>query len=881
MASSISYRRNRDYTKSFKWTYELDKELYQCYIKAKSDPRIGYMNRLKQYWDEKHPELNTFSSKNLRDHVSSIIKRKVIMETDFNIEHQDNITESNNVIHNIVNSVDNIGEETIETSNSSTNVSPEIATIKSNIRETLLATFEDTLQYDLEDRKINTKLNKKLDQNVITAVNELSNEILHSINEPSYRDINCLIYASAITCKTFIGDIQPTPMSIKNNPKFPNWINNIEQSIARIRKELSQINVLIKCKTENAYTRHQKALLQKYSKKLGNTKLRTLTYKTTVLKQELKSKSEKVKYQKKQMERKRINATFNKNPKKIYRSFKEKGVTIKTPPAKDEIETFWKGIWNSPSEFKGDNTPWMKVLNREYCKNIINNEYNITLELVKKAINKMQPNKAPGRDLITACWYKKLTFYRPLLTKLFTESFKGELELPCWLTTASTVLQPKNDQTHIAKNYRPIALLNIMYKIYTSCLNTFLNDHLMNNNIITPEQAGGKQGVWGTTEQLLINKTIVNDAKQKRRKLIKLWLDYKKAFDSIPHTWLIKALHLAKLPIQLINAIETLTQCWYTRVTLNSESETLTTNIIKFLKGIFQGDSLSVSLFVICLNPLSFLLKRVKGYALGQGRSIHHTQNFFVDNLKLYAQTTNSIKKQLDIITTFSKDIGMTFGEDKCAFMEIHKGNMVNNLEPLVINNLTIKPIQHGDSYRYLGIDENISYSGPLNKEKICKEYLYRIRKIWLSELTDFNKMIAHNSFAIPIFTTTVGILDWTINEINEVDVKTRKVLTMTGSFHPNSDIDKLYISRKSGGRGLKSMKILFESRILALRQHLRQSRERSDILTCMYESEETNIVRLGNELLQSHEIQDDHDETAKAVSKKYIINKQKQLINN
>ena len=162
----------------------------------------------------------------------------------------------------------------------------------------------------------------------------------------------------------------------------------------------------------------------------------------------------------------------------------------------------------------------MNVLNREYCENIIKKEYNTTLELVKIAINKMQPNKALGRDLINLCWYKKLTFYRSLLTNLFTQSFKGELELPCWLTTASTVLQPKNNQTHIAKNYRPIALLNIMYKIYTSCLNTFLNDHLMNNNIITPEQAGGKKGVWGTTEQLLINKTIVNDAKQKRRNLI-------------------------------------------------------------------------------------------------------------------------------------------------------------------------------------------------------------------------------------------------------------------------------------------------------------------------------------------------------------------------
>ena len=48
-------------------------------------------------------------------------------------------------------------------------------------------------------------------------------------------------------------------------------------------------------------------------------------------------------------------------------------------------------------------------------------------------------------------------------------------------------------------------------------------------------------------------------------------------------------------------------------------------------------------------------------------------------------------------------------------------------------------------------------------------------------------------------------------------------------------------------------------------------------MLTCVYESEEINIVRLGDELLQSHEIQDNHDETAKAISKKYIINKQKQ----
>ena len=47
-------------------------------------------------------------------------------------------------------------------------------------------------------------------------------------------------------------------MSTKNHPKFPNWVNNIKQSIARIRKELSQINALIKCKAENTNTRIKK-----------------------------------------------------------------------------------------------------------------------------------------------------------------------------------------------------------------------------------------------------------------------------------------------------------------------------------------------------------------------------------------------------------------------------------------------------------------------------------------------------------------------------------------------------------------------------------------------------------------------------------------------
>ena len=72
----FSYRRNRDYSKQFEWTYELSEDLHRCYNKTRKDPRIGCMNRLKLYWDEIHPELSNFTSKNLRDQLSRVEKPK-------------------------------------------------------------------------------------------------------------------------------------------------------------------------------------------------------------------------------------------------------------------------------------------------------------------------------------------------------------------------------------------------------------------------------------------------------------------------------------------------------------------------------------------------------------------------------------------------------------------------------------------------------------------------------------------------------------------------------------------------------------------------------------------------------------------------------------
>ena len=165
----------------------------------------------------------------------------------------------------------------------------------------------------------------------------------------------------------------------------------------------------------------------------------------------------------------------------------------------------------------------------------------------------------------------------------------------------------------------------------------------LKSKLLERKEFAGKKG---TVEQLLTNKSIMKEARSMRRNLVTVWLDYRKAFDSIPHDWLLEALRLAKIPQHLITAVKNLTEFWYTILNLNGTSKTIVSDLIKILTDIYQGDSLSVILFVRALNPLSHLLRSQNGYAYGRDCKQQHAHNFFVDDLKLYGTNMSIISKK-------------------------------------------------------------------------------------------------------------------------------------------------------------------------------------------------------------------------------------------
>ena len=92
------------------------------------------------------------------------------------------------------------------------------------------------------------------------------------------------------------------------------------------------------------------------------------------------------------------------------------------------------------------------------------------------------------------------------------------------------------------------------------------------------------------------------------------------------------------------------------------------------------------------------------------------------------------------------------------AFQIIERGKRKNHDNTLRINGLSIKEVEEGDTYRYLGIEEAIGIADTLNKEKVLKEFKRRTKTIWTSELNAKNKIIAHDTFAVSMVTPTIGM---------------------------------------------------------------------------------------------------------------------------
>ena len=116
-------------------------------------------------------------------------------------------------------------------------------------------------------------------------------------------------------------------------------------------------------------------------------------------------------------------------------------------------------------------------------------------------------------------------------------------------------------------------------------------------------------------------------------------------------------------------------------------------------------------------------------------------------------------------------------------------------------NQVKIKALAENKTYKYLGILEADTIKQVEMKEKIQKEYLRRTRKLLKTKLNSRNLIKGINTWAVPLVIYSGHFLKWTRDELKQMDQRTRKLMTMHKALYPRDNVDRLYVSRKEGGR--------------------------------------------------------------------------------
>ena len=112
-----------------------------------------------------------------------------------------------------------------------------------------------------------------------------------------------------------------------------------------------------------------------------------------------------------------------------------------------------------------------------------------------------------------------------------------------WMEKGRTVLmQIDKEKGKAASNYRPITCLPLVWKLLTGIIAEEVYGFLDTNLLLREEQKVCRRKSRRTNNLLFIDQMIIKEVKIRKRNLSMAWIDYNKAYDMVPHSWIIDCL---------------------------------------------------------------------------------------------------------------------------------------------------------------------------------------------------------------------------------------------------------------------------------------------------------------------------------------------------
>ena len=298
---------------------------------------------------------------------------------------------------------------------------------------------------------------------------------------------------------------------------------------------------------------------------------------------------------------------------------------------------------------------------------------------MEKALKSLKINKSPGPDGLHPRILSELSHE---LSKPFTLLFHKTMttgKLPAkWKIAEVRPIFKKGSKTSPG-NYRPVSLTSIVCKVFEGFVRDVLYKHLESNHLLAEEQYGFCSRRSCTTQLL----NTINDwflHLDEKTPVDAVYLDFRKAFDTVPHERLLNKLYGYGIRGDVLNWVRDFLSDRSQYVSIHGECS----SDIPVTSGVPQGSVLGPTLFIYFINDLP--------------QVVSTSIKIFADDTKAYIplnSVSDSIKLQetIDCLVEWSDKWLLKFNNSKCKVLHLGKNNPCYNYtihEDSVVNNLEV-----------------------------------------------------------------------------------------------------------------------------------------------------------------------------------------------
>ena len=368
---------------------------------------------------------------------------------------------------------------------------------------------------------------------------------------------------------------------------------------------------------------------------------------------------------------------------------------------------------------------------------------------VEGILRNLKNNKSGGEDKIVneQLKYGQGTGLVKWLVLLFNKILQTQKIPTDWKTSNIILLHKKGDK-HVVDNYRPISLSSSLSKIFSKILEKRIKGGLMSQQPV--EQAGFRAG-FSTTDHLFTLNQVIEKAEEYQIDLHLAFVDFRKAFDSINHEFMLQALKNQGVPHIYIKIIEEMYTDLKARIITDVKGE-----LFGIKKGVKQGDPLSPIIFCAALEEIFKKLNwenkgtRINGTYLSNLR--------FADDVVIIAKNSKELGEMIGELKEESQKGGLLMNVSKTKIMSKNpdsgsKGNCKPEFE-------TVKET------KYLG--QIISLENKWEKEinnriALGWKKFWSLKHIFKGNYSIKNKTEILNSCVLPVI--AYGSQTWTVTK--------------------------------------------------------------------------------------------------------------------